>query len=63
MPTYDWECPNGHVFEEWVPSANFKEIECPTCKAQAKRLISAPPTNFRCADSKPNKSKGPARYV
>lgn len=41
MPTYDFRCPNGHVFERFfkmseVPSA----LPCAECGAEAERRIS-----------------------
>ncbi|MDF1503329.1 zinc ribbon domain-containing protein [Roseisolibacter sp. H3M3-2] len=41
MPTYEFRCPNGHVFDRFhriseVPAT----VECPTCGAPAERAIS-----------------------
>src|SRR6266568_2071076 len=41
MPTYEYKCPNGHVFEKFFPSMNDKRYAvCPTCKKRAVRQIS-----------------------
>jgi len=41
MPIYEYECTKcGHVFEEWQNSFSEKEMTCPMCQGQAKRIIS-----------------------
>ena len=41
MPTYEYKCPNGHVFEKFFPTMNDKRYAvCPTCKKRAVRQIS-----------------------
>lgn len=40
MPTYDYECPEGHRFEVFQRISDEPGAECPECGAQAKRLIS-----------------------
>ena len=41
MPTYEYKCPNGHVFEKVFPTMNDKRYAvCPTCKKRAVRQIS-----------------------
>ncbi|HSA55908.1 MAG TPA: zinc ribbon domain-containing protein [Gemmatimonadaceae bacterium] len=42
MPTYEYRCPNGHDFEEFVRtiSAAQAELKCPTCGAVAVRKVS-----------------------
>lgn len=40
MPTYDYECPEGHRFEVFQRISAEPGAECPECGAQAKRLIS-----------------------
>jgi hypothetical protein len=37
MPFYEFECPNGHVFEKMVEMGTEKEW-CPTCNEWAKDL-------------------------
>src|SRR2546430_5207305 len=41
MPTYEYKCPAGHVFEKFYPTMNYKRREkCPTCGKPAERQIS-----------------------
>jgi putative FmdB family regulatory protein len=41
MPTYEYRCPAGHLFEKFSPTMNDKRREkCPECGKQAERLIS-----------------------
>ena len=41
MPTYEYKCPNGHVFEKFFPTMNDKRhAVCPVCKKRAVRQIS-----------------------
>lgn len=41
MPTYEYRCPAGHVFEKFFPTMHDKRREkCPICGKQAERLIS-----------------------
>lgn len=43
MPTYEYRCPSGHEFEDFVLkiSAAKSELPCPTCGAVAARRMSA----------------------
>ena len=42
MPTYEFKCPNGHVFDKFFPKiSNREHLRCPTCGKQAQRQISA----------------------
>jgi putative FmdB family regulatory protein len=43
MPTYDYRCPNGHTFEDFVlkMSEAKSELPCPTCGAVGARQLSA----------------------
>ena len=42
MPTYEYKCPKGHVFEKFYPTMNNKRIAtCPTCGRKAERQLSA----------------------
>lgn len=41
MPTYEYQCPSGHVFEKFSPTmTSAKTAACPKCGKRAKRLIS-----------------------
>mgnify|MGYP006281439603 CR=1 FL=1 len=40
MPTYEYECPEGHRFERFQKMSEAPRAECPTCGAQARRLLS-----------------------
>src|SRR5215470_3796415 len=41
MPTYEYKCRNGHVFEKFYPAINAnRRVKCPTCGKLAERLIS-----------------------
>lgn len=41
MPTYEYRCPSGHLFEKSVPRITSKRhATCPTCGKRAERLIS-----------------------
>ncbi len=39
MPTYDYECLNGHAFEYLQSITATPLTECPTCGADVRRLI------------------------
>jgi len=41
MPTYEFKCPKGHVFEKYYPTiTNTRRLKCPQCGKMAQRLIS-----------------------
>jgi len=41
MPTYEFKCPKGHVFEKYYPTiTNTRRLKCPKCGKTAERLIS-----------------------
>ena len=41
MPTYEFKCPKGHVFEKFYPTiTNTRRLKCPKCGRMAERLIS-----------------------
>lgn len=40
MPTYDYECPNGHRFEVFQKMSDEPVSSCPECEAPATRVIS-----------------------
>ena len=41
MPTYEFRCRNGHVFEKFYPTiSDNRRVKCPTCGKLAERQIS-----------------------
>jgi len=41
MPTYEYKCPAGHVFDKTFPRITSKRhAKCPKCGKRAERLIS-----------------------
>lgn len=41
MPTYEYKCPAGHLFEKTFPRITSKRhAKCPKCGRRAERLIS-----------------------
>jgi len=40
MPTYEYQCPNGHAFELFQRMSDDPVSECPECGAAAQRQIS-----------------------
>jgi putative FmdB family regulatory protein len=40
MPTYDYRCPDGHVFEKFQKMAEKPRAKCPVCRKPAMRMIS-----------------------
>src|SRR5262245_19484097 len=40
MPTYEYECPSGHVFEKFQKMTDKPRAKCPTCGKPAVRRIS-----------------------
>jgi len=41
MPTYEYKCRNGHMFEKFYPAINAnRRVKCPTCGKLAERQIS-----------------------
>ncbi|HEY6222681.1 MAG TPA: FmdB family zinc ribbon protein [Gemmatimonadales bacterium] len=41
MPTYEYKCPQGHVFERFFPTiSNKRKIACPRCGKMAERQVS-----------------------
>jgi len=41
MPTYEYKCPAGHVFEKFYPTMNSsRRVKCPTHGKMAERQIS-----------------------
>ncbi|MBL7958657.1 zinc ribbon domain-containing protein [bacterium] len=41
MPTYDFKCPEGHVFEEFQRINDEPSTACPTCGKPSSRMIGA----------------------
>jgi len=43
MPTYEYRCPAGHDFEKFVLKMSDAQgtLPCPSCGAEAERLLSA----------------------
>lgn len=41
MPTYEYRCPAGHLFEVFQRISDPAGASCPTCGADAQRQISA----------------------
>jgi len=40
MPTYEYECPEGHVFDKFQKMTDKPRARCPTCGKAAARKIS-----------------------
>ena len=40
MPTYEYECPSGHVFEKFQKMTDKPRAKCPVCGRPAVRKIS-----------------------
>jgi putative FmdB family regulatory protein len=40
MPTYDYRCPDGHVFERLVPIRDGQSQDCPACGALSAKVPS-----------------------
>ena len=41
MPTYEFKCPKGHVFEKFYPTmTSTRRLKCPKCGKMAERLVS-----------------------
>jgi len=40
MPTYEYQCAKGHVFEVFQKISDKPVAKCPTCRSAAKRMIS-----------------------
>lgn len=40
MPTYEYECPNGHHFELFQRMSDEPRASCPECGAESQRLLS-----------------------
>ena len=40
MPTYEYQCPDGHAFEKFQKMTDKPRAKCPTCGKAAVRKIS-----------------------
>ena len=40
MPTYEYQCPEGHVFEKFQKMTDKPRAKCPVCGKPATRKIS-----------------------
>jgi len=40
MPTYEYECPEGHEFEKFQKMTDRSRVKCPVCGRPATRKIS-----------------------
>jgi putative FmdB family regulatory protein len=40
MPTYEYRCPEGHVFEKFQKMSERPQAKCPVCGKSATRKIS-----------------------
>ena len=50
MPLYEYRCKAcGHVFEKIQSFSAAEEKECPVCKGEVERLLSAPAIQFKGA--------------
>jgi len=70
MPTYEFKCPAGHVFEKFYPTMNdHRRVKCPTCGKMAERQISGGAglvfkgsgfyiTDYKRAGEKPEPTEG-----
>lgn len=47
MPTYEYECPNGHRYETREGFDAPATQKCPTCRKMARRVLFAPPIVFK----------------
>jgi putative FmdB family regulatory protein len=47
VPTYEYRCTNGHQYETREGFDAPSRQSCPTCGAQAKRVLYAPPIVFK----------------
>jgi putative FmdB family regulatory protein len=48
LPLYEYQCKAcGHVFEKIKSFSDPEEKECPVCKGEVERLLSAPAVQFK----------------
>jgi putative FmdB family regulatory protein len=62
LPLYEYRCKNcGHIFEKIQSFSAPEEKECPVCKGEVERLISAPAIQFKGAGWYVNDYAGKSR--
>jgi len=47
MPTYEYQCPEGHRFEKFQKMTDKPRAKCPTCGKPGARMISRAGLVFR----------------
>ncbi len=47
MPTYEYKCDNGHVFEVFQRMSDERLTECQVCEAPVKRVFHPVPIHFK----------------
>lgn len=47
MPTYEYRCDNGHVFEALQSMSEDPLTSCEVCGAPCRRLLSAPAIHYK----------------
>jgi putative FmdB family regulatory protein len=68
MPTYEYECPKGHVFELFQKMSDPTRKKCPKCGKMAQRRISAGAgllfkgEGFYITDNRPESYKEKAKF-
>jgi predicted nucleic acid-binding Zn ribbon protein len=59
MGVFQYECPQGHVTEKFVPLAKREDVvKCDHCASDARYVVSAVATTFRAHDRKAFKRQG-----
>lgn len=58
---FDFQCPNGHLFERNVPSST-RTVQCGQCTSEAERLISVPTLKIPFDGSYPGSALKWAKY-
>jgi putative FmdB family regulatory protein len=47
MPTYEYKCENGHIFEAIQRMADDPLTECEVCGAPVQRILHSPAVHFK----------------
>ncbi len=63
MPTYDYRCPAGHVYEKQQPFGSPAEHPCEKCGKPALRVLVAPPLVFKGGGFYKTASRGDSRIA
>lgn len=63
MPTYDYRCPAGHVYEKQEPFGSPAEQPCQKCGKPALRVLVAPPLVFKGGGFYKTASRGDSRIA